>query len=152
MLMPIAGPSNNPAGMADGSTGPAHNAAATLIRGTRGSAGGPARGADNSVFLRIASGNALAIAFTCRGSRRLSTAGRSRTRRTRSCRRRRLLAAHELTKFDIILLCNLSPTHSFGAHLENAIGRGRGVARNHLPANQRGVKLFRCRLHDVLLP
>ena len=156
--MPIAAPSNNPAGMAYGSTGPAHNAAPTLTRGTRGCAGGSARGADNSIFLRFASGKGLAISFTRVGSRRLSTrsgdafACHSATRRSGSRSRRRLFAALELTEFDIISLRNLSPTHSFGAHLENAIGRGRGVARNHLPAHQRRVKLLRCRLHDALLP
>jgi hypothetical protein len=155
--MPIAGPSNDATRMTHGSIRPAHDAAPTLTHGTRGRAGGSARGADNSVFLRFASGKGLAIPFT-RDGRRLSTgssdafAGRSGTCRTGSCRRRRLLAAHELTKFDIILLRNLSPTHPFGTHLENACGRGRGVARNHLPAHQRRVKLLRCRLRDVLLP
>ena len=90
MLMPIAGPSNDAAGMAYRSTGPAHNAAPALTRGTRGCAGGSARGADNSVFLRIASGKGLAIPFIRAGSRRLSTrstdafAGRSATRRSGS--------------------------------------------------------------------
>src|SRR5687767_1190529 len=125
ILMATAGPGNDATRMTHGSTRPAHNAAPTLSRGTRGCAGGLARGADNSVLLRIASGKGLAIAFTRDGSRWLSVgssdafAGRSGTRRTRSCRRRRMLAAHELTKFDVILLRNLSPTHSFGAHLEN---------------------------------
>jgi hypothetical protein len=156
--MPIAGPSNDATRMTHGSIRPAHNAASTVTPGTRGRARGSARGADNSVFLRFASGKGLAIPFTRHGSRRLSTgssdafAVRSGTRRTGSCRRGGLLAAHELTKFDIILLRNLSPTHPFGAHLENASGRGRGVARNHLPAHQRRVKLLRCRLRDVLLP
>src|SRR4030095_14633741 len=155
--MPIAGPSNDATRMTQGSIRPAHNAAPTLTHGTRGRAGGLARAADNSVFLRFASGKCLAMPFTRDGRRRLSTgssdafAGRSGTRRTGSCRRRRLLAAHELTKFDIILLRNLSPTHPFGTHLENASGRGVGVARNHLPAHQRRVKLLRCRLQDVLL-
>src|SRR5262245_13123351 len=123
--MPIAGPSNDTTRMTHGTLRSANNAAPTLTPGTKGRAGGSARGADNSVFLRFVSGKGLAIPFTRHGSRRLSTgcsdafAGRSGTRRTGSCRWRRLLAAHELTKFDIILLRNLAPTHPFGAHLEN---------------------------------
>ena len=156
--MPIAGPSNDATRMTHGSIRPAYNAAPTLTHGTRGRPGGSARGADNSVFVRFASGKGLAIPFTRDGSRRLSTgssdafAGRRGTRRTGSCRRGGLLAAHELTKFDIILLRNLSPSHPFGPHLENASVRRSGVAWNHLPAHQRRAKLLRCRLRDVLLP
>ncbi len=68
MLMPIAGAGNDAAGMAYGSTRPAHNAAPTVTRGT-GGAGGPARGADDSVLLRIACRKGLAIPFTRDGSR-----------------------------------------------------------------------------------
>ena len=69
ILMATAGPSNDATRMTHGSTGPAHDAAPTLTRGTGGCAGGPARGADDSVLLRIASGKGLAIPFTRDGSR-----------------------------------------------------------------------------------
>jgi hypothetical protein len=69
ILMATAGPGNDPAGMTHRSTGPAHNAASLVTRGIRGCAGGPARGADDSVLLRIASRKGLVIPFTRNGSR-----------------------------------------------------------------------------------
>ena len=97
------------------------------------------------------------IPFTCDSGRRFSIGGsdaftgRGGTSRSGSCRRRRLLAAHELTEFDVILLRDLPPTHPIGAHLENTSRHSRGVTWNHLPTRQRRIKLLGCRLGDALL-
>ena len=131
-----AGAGNDAARVSYGSTGTAHNPLPAVTAGTGGCTGGLARGADNSFSLRFTSGKGLAVPFTRGCSRRLSTstsdvfAGCRGTRRTGSRSRCRLFAAHQLTEFDIIFLRNLSPTHPVGAHLQNAIGVGRGVARN----------------------